>query len=425
MFIHLENRSPPHPSPSKPGALPVNPSVTLDPLQPDESPPIKATIVDPLPPNETTVADQTADFSAQRFENTTPPTDSLEVVLKGLIETAKNLPIDKADERARIIYELSLNSELKKDENKELKKKLVLMCADMDPFNVPRYIENFHIESQDLLTELYSKCESATPTHLEGVLKLYKKNFNPTQEGNLPISDFSHFTLELHHTPLLPARSNKLDPAKIEAWVEAHPPEAKEIAQVLVNSLKHVGMNDFAENLSNTMRALESALGAETSKDYIFMADEKKSNQWITKLGLLLLSKDKRPTDVVSNYSGYLEQQCESETPHFPSTIVLLDDGIYSGSQMSGMISEILVFTINQKMLRPDLDIPFPDFYVAPVYATSAGVEFIQKSFPRTPQDIYQATAAELEELKDSLSPEELEEMSAPINICKTLSAVY
>jgi len=336
--------------------------------------------------------------------------------LRTLIEITKDFPIYKSSP-FRIIYNLSINKPLKKQENARLQEELLFMCADLDPFTLARYIRNFNIQSEDLLNKLYSACEAGMTPELQGMLKLHKNNFTPIADDDFHPFSFTNYDIKLNHTPRLPIGSNKMLLPQMEAWVAEHPPEAQETARTLINSIKHVSMNEFAEKLGNTMKALEQMLEGEESKKYIFMVTKNKSTQWITELGLPLLSKNNRPVDVTSvYYDSYLEKLCEFylkdlekdeyKTAGFPPKIVLLDDGIYSGSQMSDIVQMIIETTMKVQRANPHFDIPFPDIYVAPVYATNAGIEFIKSSFPKTPIDILE------EVLPAELTEDELMELS-------------
>jgi len=304
--------------------------------------------------------------------------------LKQLMELTKALPPHQAYFRAEIIYRLSTHAELKTDENKDLMEEILPICAETDPFTAARYVGNFHLQSQDILTELYSACEKAAPANLKGVLRLYKKNFTPIPESDFRITDFNRFTLELNCSPLFPTRSNKLTADQMVNWIAKHPPEARETAKALLDAVEHVSMDTFAEKLANSISALEHVLSDSTPQECVFMAMAGKSNQWLTELALPLMSKDTLPSDVIStDYDAYLKKQYESTAPKFPSKIVLLDDGIYSGTQMSSILTLILRSTFLANCNHPDLNIPFPDIYVVPVYATASGIAFIEKSFPK------------------------------------------
>jgi antitoxin component HigA of HigAB toxin-antitoxin module len=111
-----------------------------------------------------------------------------------------------------------------------------------------------------------------------------------------------------------------------------------QIITTLIKNIKHISFKEFKTNLANTITKFLNNIKDESY--YIITIDKRKSNYWLAII-LILFGKDliknyKDPIGIIDNLN-YLEKNgCEPDT-HY----LLLDDAIFTGTQMSYNIDSI------------------------------------------------------------------------------------
>ena len=190
------------------------------------------------------------------------------------------------------------------------------------------------------------------------------------------------YDVKLSPNPLMPVRSNKIDPIRMEEFISLHPPECQNAVRALCTNLRHVSKEEFMEKVQATVQSLNLMLQQKGNPDYLIVAINGKSNGWITQLALPFLNK--LPHNIITtNFSSYLERELTKkaldEAYFLPKVIVFLDDGIYSGEQMTKCLN-VFMRDLSHYSQNPDNDVPLPEFIIAPVFATEFGIRHVQEA---------------------------------------------
>lgn len=201
------------------------------------------------------------------------------------------------------------------------------------------------------------------------------------------------YSVKLNPTPFIPFRSNAIDQTQLAAWINAHPEACRPAVKELAEKIKHIGMEEFLGKVYQAAEGVNEALQNLHEDSYIMIVAPEKSNLWVSELALsklTLLPKEVVAWDQTTMYeplsslTHYLNDQLTKNPPHsLPGTIVLFDDGIYSGEQMGKIINNIFsVFEVINKSKEKEGDkekLAIPKIVLAPVYATQFGIKNIME----------------------------------------------
>lgn len=134
----------------------------------------------------------------------------------------------------------------------------------------------------------------------------------------------------------VPLTDNSIDPLKLQAWIDAHPDDSKEIARFISPFIRQISFKEFFARISDVASDFASKIGNEpyvivttqTKKTDIPEVDKVKSDQWIVELVKPQLPK---------NYTIVPLEDLRSWMMEHPDTtnILFLDDGSYSGIQIA------------------------------------------------------------------------------------------
>lgn len=148
-------------------------------------------------------------------------------------------------------------------------------------------------------------------------------------QQQIRVKDYSAKYVDVVNVPR-PIRSNPIDSEKAKAFVAAHPAgKAKEVAQAIVDNTRHVTQEEFEAQLKLGVEGFNQTL--KPDEKYAIVMQQGKSNEWMAELGFPYL--DRMPDQLYE--AG---EVVDASIKRY----VFFDDGIYSGSQMSGYISTLL-----------------------------------------------------------------------------------
>jgi hypothetical protein len=171
-----------------------------------------------------------------------------------------------------------------------------------------------------------------------------------------------------------PNTLRKLDSNQVEAWIKAHPESCQKAVTTLVNAIKHVPHAEFESNFLNITVSHFNQFLKEENFDYVVAVEKSKSNQWMFDLATSHLIK--QPSSLVPlaypNYLMNLLNKADLNLSDFPSNLVLFDDAMFSGEQMSNFLLRVEGMTTraNQRLASKGLEVPLPNIILACAYAT-------------------------------------------------------
>jgi hypothetical protein len=134
-----------------------------------------------------------------------------------------------------------------------------------------------------------------------------------------------------------------------KAWVNAHPPEFKGVAQKLVDNINFITHEKFLSQLKKSVESFNSYLDNQTDKSYIIVVpgNYQKSSLWVTSLAADFLKYP--PANIVMlDDPNFREIIGRKEYKH----IAIFDDASYSANQMSSYLGPI-AFLGKGKSLHP------------------------------------------------------------------------
>lgn len=163
-----------------------------------------------------------------------------------------------------------------------------------------------------------------------------------------------------------PFRTNRIDPdsARVQNWISKYPAEAQPVLDKLARNLTHLSQEQFEDAFAGQITQFNDHLAQEgVTRDYVVLGAQHKSNLWMAELAFPGLTH--KPKDVRSTTLRYIHEEHDlsestmslltAESPaeksrilneKIPSSkVVLFDDGVYSGAQMSSLINSIIYDT--------------------------------------------------------------------------------
>ena len=81
--------------------------------------------------------------------------------------------------------------------------------------------------------------------------------------------------------PYKPFKSNEIDEKKARTWIESKPEDQHLAANLVVENITHIGMEEFENSLRETVDDFNNLIGDEK---YVSVIADGKSNQWVAEL---------------------------------------------------------------------------------------------------------------------------------------------
>lgn len=212
--------------------------------------------------------------------------------------------------------------------------------------------------------------------------------------GKQEINTKAEITLETRLTatkPVVPRpvnNSNMMTEELKKKWVDAHDnPYEKEAVSTLVNAIQHVSQEEFEKSFEQTLQGLKDLSTKEQNFDYVAGVEHGKSNAWMAELAkekkIAPLPKNEIPLVLAPHLSAITQEKTKGTIIEYPTNIVLFDDGVYSGEQMSRVISGMIgdIRRQNDKLTKEQSPLPLlpmPRIIIACPYMTKKGEEVLK-----------------------------------------------
>ncbi len=182
--------------------------------------------------------------------------------------------------------------------------------------------------------------------------------FGITRLQNLIDNVNYNFLINIRNVPR-PSRSNPINLAKAEEWINAHPDEeTKAAARAIIQNTTHISQQEFERALTTSVEDLNSQLDTGT---YALISDVGSSNSWVDSLAIPQLRALPAQILEISNTPGQAIQPGIKQ-------LVYLDDAAYSGGQAMIQIRGLLRRLQNQGSSLDGVKI----YYVIPFMSSSA-----------------------------------------------------
>jgi hypothetical protein len=164
-----------------------------------------------------------------------------------------------------------------------------------------------------------------------------KNSYGPRSASEIAQQFPIHPKLSLQ--PKVPQSDNSIDPVKAQEWINLHEKEDKILAAQVLEKIDHVSFERFLLGLKESIEKWNALIMSmpESQRNYAVLLDgrDEKSIQWVTSLALPWLAHP--PSQVVCLLYDELKSM-KNDFHH----LVIIDDAIYSGNQMTGLIDELL-----------------------------------------------------------------------------------
>ena len=137
--------------------------------------------------------------------------------------------------------------------------------------------------------------------------------------------------------PKVPISNNSIDPVKAQAWINLHDLKDQNLAAKVLKKIDHVSYERFVFALKQTIEKWNVLIMSrpESQRNYTILLDqrEEKSIAWVTSLALSWLAHP--PAQIIT----WERLELINEDSHH---IVILDDAVYSGNQMTATVDSLL-----------------------------------------------------------------------------------
>ncbi len=173
-----------------------------------------------------------------------------------------------------------------------------------------------------------------------------------------------------------PARSNSIIEDKKNEWIAAHiDPKMQAAVKALIEKIVHVNQDQFEESFRKTLADLSVLMG---NKPFSAAVQNGKSNLWMATLAEDLQKGQHAVPKIPLVLGPHL---IGTSAADFPENIVLFDDAIYSGEQITRFIRDMVaaIDARNSQIKRPAGHLhqsscfAYPNFTVACPYITRIG----------------------------------------------------
>jgi hypothetical protein len=169
----------------------------------------------------------------------------------------------------------------------------------------------------------------------------------------------------------------------IDAWIGAHPEGCREDVRTLINVIKHVRHAEFEANYLNiTIEHLNQMLKQEDF-EYVAPVEAEKSNLWMFQIAKPRLIK--QPISLAPlaypDFIKALMNKSDLKPSDFPNNLVLFDDAMYSGQQMTVFLQRVNgeMLRANKKLMSKGIRAPYPRIILACAYVTKFSINALYK----------------------------------------------
>jgi hypothetical protein len=194
------------------------------------------------------------------------------------------------------------------------------------------------------------------------------------ESGNIDEKQRESSSLITNSAVPRPSPDLKRGLVNIEAWIGAHPEDCQGDVRALINVIKHVPHAEFETNYLNvTIEHLNQLLKQENF-EYVAPVEAGKSNLWMFQIAKPRLFK--QPISLAPlAYPGFIKElmnKSDLKPSDFPNNLVLFDDAMFSGEQMTVFLQRVNgeMTRTNKKLMSRGLEAPFPRIILACAYVT-------------------------------------------------------
>lgn len=160
------------------------------------------------------------------------------------------------------------------------------------------------------------------------------------------------YSYPLNPNPPVPLTSNAILQEKANAWIEAHEESLQNTARKFIQNIRHISFSQFTDRLRRAVESFNRRLTGlpEEQRKFVIVIPQHKvhsSNKWTTELALPFFKKP--PEDIIlsSQLNAFLVQNPQVKQ------VVLVDDAVYSGKQMSSYLQEYRKIGIQYHVIVP------------------------------------------------------------------------
>lgn len=248
----------------------------------------------------------------------------------------------------------------------------------------------------------------------------------------------------------IPDAARELDKENAEAWIAQHEQRYHEPLTILISKIEHVPFSVFKENLKIATQSFLSQVGITGTGDLkytqllaktIVLVEPNKSNLWVAELAREILGfipaayyslGIKKARDFTAHISAMGTKDKAEKTSFKGTTLVLFDDGSYSGRQLKEHLEGLRTVKQEIDYSRVAVIVPYITDHAKTLltnFATSSHGGVIiatSQKINTVAQSLTPTKSALLRELwweKEGLEPKTLnfEEMKAPSKQLKEL----
>lgn len=140
--------------------------------------------------------------------------------------------------------------------------------------------------------------------------------------------------------PYKPFKSNEIDEKKARIWIESKPEDQRLAANLVVENITHIGMEEFENSLKETVDDFNNLIGDEK---YVSVIADGKSNQWVAELAwpdLKNLPSYVGNTGFFDSDKGKIGKLVDFLKTNNIKKIAIFDDAIYSGQQVHSLVEQ-------------------------------------------------------------------------------------
>ncbi len=196
---------------------------------------------------------------------------------------------------------------------------------------------------------------------------------------------------------LVPQKPARLDPAKVQAWLDDSPDaETRSLKEKILAKMQHVSFAEYVHQLHKVTEEFNEQL-KEREQEYAVLWDYKPhaSRRWTYEMAQPFLRKQPAATTyfqgVTEKKTQALTRLVEKGITHF----VIFDDATYSGSQVQKTIAQVKKFFVEKNLLAPSFTVVIP-------FTTKKARELLQE------KNVTVLTAQDMPYMSDLLSLEEI-----------------
>lgn len=314
-------------------------------------------------------------------EQSKPYSMQTEALIQDLISFKENVEkdLDLREEIRQLVSKLiqkKIQHYLSKDKLKDR-----ALIKELEP------IYSKHLQTAEerlLFAQLKKKVLDSSPSEeeLESLQSIRGSQAILRQEDFEYISKARSYHTGISLSPSLPVRSNLIDPDLQRKWIDMHEEKVRAPLQRLCDSLVHISFKDLEISFEKSIDAFNLWLEEQEHKDYLCVIADGKSNIWMAELALPHLSrlpKEIWNCDLDTFTQSVFDSKWDKRLAdiYLPHNVVLFDDGIYSGEQMTKFIGSIMGTFVH---LNDILGASPPKIIVVSAYAASYGIDKVKKA---------------------------------------------